>query len=96
MNLEYMRGVVGPNNCVQLRTWVCVCPPSTPHPRAGKRPTDFCARISEQKIFGKQQNLPKQQNLTSNEIPTEKSLGFLQHITWGIAYYLGDRQAALG
>jgi len=42
---------------------------------SGKRPRDFSVRIRNSKISGKQQNLPKQQNLSSNEIRTEKSFG---------------------
>jgi len=38
-------------------------------------PPIFLLESRNCKISGKQQNLPRQQNLSSNEIPTEKSLG---------------------
>jgi len=41
----------------------------------GERPRDFSVRIRNIKISGKQQTLPKQQMLSSNEIRTGKSLG---------------------
>jgi len=36
----------------------------------------FLLESRNSKISGKQQNLPEQPNLSSNEIPTEKSLGY--------------------
>jgi len=40
-----------------------------------RKETKFSVRIRNSKIFEKQQNLPKHQNLSSNEIQTGKSLG---------------------